>query len=591
MGDRRLADRNRSTRRDFPGIVAATALGSAPLKPARAQTTSAQPTGTNGPVRSRPNILFVFTDQERYQQKWPPGLSLPAHERLQRTGVTFHNHYCPATMCTSSRAVLLTGLQTPDNKMFENTDMPWVGNLSLKIPTIGHMLRKAGYYTAYKGKWHLNRKFDVPDPRHLLTKEMEQYGFADFNSIGDVVGHRLGGYEYDHLIAGSAVTWLRRKGQPLSAEGKPWCLFVSLVNPHDIMYFDTDLPGQKVQDTGVLFRQPSPAPNSELYKASWDMPLAKSLTQPFDARGRPKAHHEFNEMWSYVLGRIPPEEDRWRRFDDFYVNSLRSVDMQVETILKELDALRLADRTVVIFTSDHGEMAGSHGLRGKGPFAYEESIHLPFYLVHPDVKGAQDCRALTGHIDAVPTLLAMAGVEATRRAEFAGRELPGTELTPLLANPGTAELHAARDAVLFTYSGLMTVDSGIWRIAAEARLARKSPLMAVVKQRYVPDLKKRGNLRTVFDGRYKFTRYFSPLDHNRPTSIDELYKANDVELFDLNADPGEMVNLAADPAENRVIIETMMAKLETHIRAEIGVDDGRELPDIPRVTWTIDRIS
>jgi arylsulfatase len=420
---------------------------------------------------------------------------------------------------------------------------------------------------------------------------MEQYGFADFNSPGDDVAHTLGGYQFDHLIAGSAVTWLRRKGQPLSAEGKPWCLFVSLVNPHDIMYFDTDLPGQKVQDTGVLFRQPSPAPNSELYKASWDMPVARSLTQPFDAPGRPTAHHEFNEMWSYVLGRIPPEEDRWRRFNDFYVNSLRSVDMQVDTILKELDALRLADRTVVIFTSDHGEMAGSHGIRGKGPFAYEETIHLPFYLVHPDVRGGQECRALTGHIDAVPTLLAMAGAEATRRAEFAGRELPGKDLTPLLTNPGAAELHAARDAVLFTYSGLMTVDSGIWRVAADAKAAGKSPLMAVVKKRYVPDLKKRGNLRTVFDGRYKFTRYFSPLDHNRPTSIDELYKANDVELFDLNADPGEMVNLAADPAENREIVETMMAKLETHIKAEIGVDDGRELPDIPLVTWTIDRVS
>ena len=148
MGDRRLADRNRSTRRDFltraSGVVAATALGSASLKPARAQTMSAQPTGTSGPVRSRPNILFVFTDQERYQQKWPSGLSMSAHERLQQTGVTFHNHYCPAIMCTSSRAVLLTGLQTPDNRMFENTDVPWVGNLSIKIPTIGHMLRKAG---------------------------------------------------------------------------------------------------------------------------------------------------------------------------------------------------------------------------------------------------------------------------------------------------------------------------------------------------------------------------------------------------------------------------------------------------------------
>lgn len=79
--------------------------------------------------QSKPNILFVFTDQERYSRKWPSGLSLAGHERLQRTGVTFHNHYCPAVMCTSSRAVRMTGLQTPDNGMFENGDTAWMKKL------------------------------------------------------------------------------------------------------------------------------------------------------------------------------------------------------------------------------------------------------------------------------------------------------------------------------------------------------------------------------------------------------------------------------------------------------------------------------
>ena len=104
-------------------------------------------------------------------------------------------------------------------------------------------------------------------------------------------------------------------------------------------------------------------------------------------------------------------------------------------------------------------------------------------------------------------------------------------------------------------------------------------------------MKKRGNLRTVFDGRYKFTRYFSPLDHNRPTTFDELYKWNDVELYDLNTDPEEMVNLGADSTKNRDLILTMSAKLEALIKAEIGIDDGRELPNIPLVNWAIDRVS
>ncbi len=149
--------RRRGSRRDFLMMGGAAVLGTAGgllQTSAQARTTSLPSAPSINTEKSRPNILFIFTDQERYQRNLPPGLSLPAHERLQRTGVTFHNHYCPAVMCTSSRAVLLTGLQTPDNGLFENLDVPWVSDLSPKIPTIGHMLRKAGYYTAYKGKWH-----------------------------------------------------------------------------------------------------------------------------------------------------------------------------------------------------------------------------------------------------------------------------------------------------------------------------------------------------------------------------------------------------------------------------------------------------
>src|SRR5262249_22285544 len=216
------------------------------------------------------NIVFLFGDQERYFATWPKGLSLPGHDRLQRAGITFENHYTSAIMCTPSRSVLLTGLQTPDNRMFDNTDMPWVKSLSPDVPTIGHMLRKAGYYTAYKGKWHLNKDFDAQAPSNLFTKEMEAYGFSDFVGPGDLIGHSLGGYQFDHLIAGTAITWLRRVGQPLSSQGKPWSLFVSLVNPHDVMYFNTDAPGKKVQDTGKLLKHAAPAPNHDFYRATWD---------------------------------------------------------------------------------------------------------------------------------------------------------------------------------------------------------------------------------------------------------------------------------------------------------------------------------
>lgn len=577
-------NRRRMSRRQFlataPTVIAGAAiLGAGIAKPARA-------------AKDAYNILFVFTDQERYARPMPPGLALPGHERLQRTGTTFVNHYTGAVMCSSSRAILLTGLQTPDNGVFENLNVPWVPNMSTDIPTIGHMLRKAGYYTAYKGKWHLTREFDEHQPTQLFTAEMERYGFTDYASPGDVVGHTLGGYQFDDLIADSAVTWLRRVGRPLNDDGKPWCLTLSLVNPHDIMYFSTDLPGQPVQDAGKLIFKAAPAPHHEFYKAKWDVPVPKNLNQPFDEPGRPQAHGEYQRGWDALLGHIPPEEARWRRFNDFYVNSIRAVDLKLTRLLNELDALGVAERTIIIFSADHGEMAGAHGLRNKGPFAYEDNIHVPFYVVHPAVKGGQKTDALTAHIDLAPSLLAMAGASPTQAAEYAGRDLPGKDLTPVLGRPTGAGIHAIRESILFTYSGLVLNDGAVLEQIADVIAAGENPKdpAVIAKHNIKPDLKKRGTIRTVYDGRYKFSRYFSPMERNSPNSLDELYASNDVELFDLQTDAHEMVNLAGKKGANAQLTLAMNTKLEAAIKTEIGVDNGREMPDIKGIKWTIDTV-
>jgi arylsulfatase len=109
------------------------------------------------------------------------------------------------------------------------------------------------------------------------------------------------------------------------------------------------------------------------------------------------------------------------------------------------------------------------------------------------------------------------------------------------------------------------------------------------KSGFKPDMKKRGSVRTVFDGRYKFSRYFAPVDRNRPDNIDDLYQANDVELFDLQTDKLETKNLACDREKNADLISTMRGKLESTIKSEIGKDDGREMPELAKITWTIDR--
>ncbi len=133
----------------------------------------------------------------------------------------------------------------------------------------------------------------------------------------------------------------------------------------------------------------------------------------------------------------------------------------------------------------------------------------------------------------MPTLLDLAGVDPGKSGELAGRDLPGKDLSTLLQQPATASLHAVREAVLFTYSGLATNDSELIRIVSEARAAGRDPRTAVKASGYRPDMNKRGSLRTVFDGRHKLSRYFAPVERNRPRGLQELYRDNDLELFDL----------------------------------------------------------
>lgn len=579
------------SRRDFLGMAGVTLAASALPTAASASTpapAAKKPAAQVGKRGGKPNVLFIFTDQERFSRTLHNDLGLTAHLRLMASGTTFTNHYCPAVMCTSSRAVLLTGLQTSDNGMFENVDMPYVKPLSTDTPTIGHMLRKQGYYTAYKGKWHLNRTFETETPEKLFTREMEAYGFSDYVWPGDVLTHTLGGYKNDQMIAGSAISWLRGTGRQLTDEGKPWSLFVSLVNPHDIMYFNTDVGSEQVQDNGKLMMQSARAPRHALYDRRWPLPLAATRYQSLTSADRPKAHYEFDRAWSYTLGRIPNEDARWHRFNDFYYNSLLSVDGQINHLLDELAQLGLDDNTIVVFTSDHGEMGGAHGLRGKGPFAYEESIHVPLIIRHPDVQGGGQCVSLTSHIDLVPSLLSFCGASSEQAAEAAGRELPGRDIAPALNNLAASDLHTVREQILFTYSGIATNDSELTRVISDGRVRGVPPKVAVKEAGYRPNLKKRGSLRSLYDGRHKFTRYFSPIERNTPTTLEALKRWNDLELFDLHADPLEKVNLAAQ-ADDALLLR-LNQQLNTAIAQEMGADDGREMPDFQGIDWAVSSI-
>src|SRR5262249_41553216 len=155
-----------------------------------------------------------------------------------------------------SRSVVYTGRHIQQTRMFDNTNFPWITSLQPDLKTIGHMMREAGYYSAYKGKWHLTKEFEtvneLGNPTRFFTKEMDAYGFSDYFGIGDIIGHTNGGYLHDGITAAMSVNWLRGRATELAAQGKPWFMAVNIVNPHDIMFLNTDRPGQNVQNKNIL---------------------------------------------------------------------------------------------------------------------------------------------------------------------------------------------------------------------------------------------------------------------------------------------------------------------------------------------------
>ena len=584
------------TRRDFlkTAGAGAVALGLGLHAPAAGAASAASMPSPPSPPGSRGagpyNILFILTDQERFFRpgEHPAGFSLPAHERLAKQGTTFLNHRINSCVCSPSRSVLYTGRHIQHTKMFDNTNFPWVGSMSTDIRTVGHMLRDAGYYTAYKGKWHLTKEFETVNklgtPTRIFTQEMEAYGFSDYFGVGDIIAHTRGGYLHDGVIAAMAGSWMRGKGRELAAENKPWFLAVNLVNPHDVMFYDTDAPGTPVQSKrGITHVERDPI--DPLYARQWDFKLPANHAQPLEAPGRPSAHRDFLRSHDALVGSIPNEEARWRRRHNYYLNCLSDADRNIATVLAELDAAGLTDRTIIILTADHGDMDGAHQLHAKGAVAYREQNNVPLIIAHPGRPGGRQCIAITSHLDIAPTLVAFTGAAPDTRSAIV-KGLPGKDFSVLLAAPEKAGVTNVRDGMLFNYNMFAYIDGDFLNKAVDAIQKGVKPDQLKAAG-IVPDMTRRGAVRSVFDGRYTFSRYFSPRQHNRPATMEELYRFNDVELFDGQADPLEMKNLAAGGKENRDLIVAMNEKLNRLIDEEVGEDRGQMLPGGADAGWEV----
>jgi arylsulfatase A-like enzyme len=581
MTDKTDSSRNPSRRAVLgagAGLLSAAAGGTA--TPARAELGELS-LPAKAPEQPPPgyNILFVLVDQERFFEKWP--FPVPGREYLKKYGTAFLNHQGATQVCSSARSVVYTGQHIQHTGVFDNMEAPWQANMSTTVGTIGNRLRQLGYHAAYQGKWHLSANIDAakkPVDASLLTnrKIIESYGFADFLGVGDLIDGALGGYSFDNFSTESAVTWLRTKARELKAQGQPWFMAVNLVNPHDVMYVNSDAPGEVVQGKHAAYPIDRP-PDNEIYVAEWDVPLPATRHQLLNAPDRPRAHYEYQATQDILLGQWPDEDRRWRVLQNYYFNCIRDCDRHLVRLLEELKANALDGSTIVVFTADHGELGGAHQMRGKGANAYREQQHLPLMILHPAYPGGGSTKAISSQLDLAPTLLRLTGRPA-EDVNRAGAGLKGRDLSKVLSAPEAAPINAVRPAALYNYNMFSYLDAKwfaplIRIVVSDEPLVEKAARL-VMQQ---PDFNNRGAIRSIFDGRYRFSRYFSPLRFNRPTTYEALVADNDLEAYDLQEDPQEIHNLAQD-SRAKDLIMALNASLNTRIDEEVGVDDGKFLP-------------
>lgn len=539
-------------------------------------------------MTKQPNILMIVTDQEYAHQPMPADFALPSRDRIRARGVTFNQHHCTTTVCTPSRSVMYTGQHTPHTRMFDNTNFAWIDDMKADpqtLPTIGHMLRDLGYHTVYKGKWHLSEF-----PTEGTREAMEPFGFSEYQDFGDVIGGPMDGALKDGKIADEAVDWLTQRA-PEVAAAKPWFMTVNFVNPHDVMFFDTDAE-EMVQVKGMfpIFD----APDTPLYHQKWQTTLPASFFD--DLEGQPAAVRDYKRLCDMYYGRIPMDRrDMWHNHVNYYLNCILDVDRHIGAVLDELGASGQADKTIVIFTADHGEQGGAHHLRQKGSVAFQESVNVPLVIADPRYPVASRSDAVGSHLDLVPTILAFAGLsEDERRKRYPllkGHDLSGVVCDPASAGPRGSSATPGKGS-LITYDMIATVDAE-WFVrnvtkvfdAAAAAAGQEfhrgmEEFKGLVNEIGVPNLEARELFRGIFDGRYKLVRYFGMGNYHLPTSVQQLLADNDVALYDLQSDPEEMDNLAnpAHPRYDEALLSAMNQKLNALIAEEIGEDKAMFTP-------------
>ncbi len=190
-------------------------------------------------------------------------------------------------MCSSSRSVIYTGQHVPMTEIFDNHNMPYIRPLDPTLGTLGTMLGSPGYYCTYQGKWHLSKAYADPSRPRSTTRDLEPFGFHEWNDRGDIDGGAWAGLRVDPLIAGRPWAGCAT-APPRWPRSKPWLMAVNFVNTHDIMSFDfggkspVHLPEALAH--AVVTKPPANVP---LYDRQWDVELPDTWNE--DLAGAPAA--------------------------------------------------------------------------------------------------------------------------------------------------------------------------------------------------------------------------------------------------------------------------------------------------------------
>ena len=404
-------------------------------------------------LRSRPNIVFIFSDDHSYEAVSAYGGRLsqvaptPNLDRIAKEGIRFDNCFVTNALCGPSRAVIQTGKHSHLNGFMENEH-----RFDGSQQTFPKLLQKGGYETAVIGKWHLGTDPQGFDFWNVLPGQGTYYA-PDFRTPGGLVAGTPGEYVTEAVVSKS-IEWLETERD----ENKPFMLMVQHKAPHRFW-----LPPVHLLDEYVAKDYPEPKNLFDDYKGrgtparTQDMTLRVTMDLALDNKMVPFRQDRMNQAqkkkWNEVYDAIradvlkqrPQGDDlvRWKyqRYMADYLACIKSLDESVGTMLDYLETSGLDENTVVIYASDQGFFLGEHGWFDKR-FMYEESLKTPLLVRWPGVARAGTVnKEMVSNLDFAQTFLDLAGIDQPS-------DMQGKSLKPLFEGKQPADW---RESVYYHY--------------------------------------------------------------------------------------------------------------------------------------------